>query len=134
MEGKIDEGSIFGIRFGILNNKTASERIQKRFCGGSRIRTGDPMLAKHVLYQLSYTPLLWGSFCQSVRWTSFFSQSQPEGCSFLHHSSASSLPKITSKSLTKNAGLVAGIFGALATPPAGGRPGRVFAQQIRKGD
>ena len=26
--------------------------------GGSRIRTGDPMLAKHVLYQLSYTPLL----------------------------------------------------------------------------
>ena len=26
------------------------------FCGGSRIRTGDPMLAKHVLYQLSYTP------------------------------------------------------------------------------
>ena len=25
-------------------------------CGGSRIRTGDPMLAKHVLYQLSYTP------------------------------------------------------------------------------
>ena len=24
--------------------------------GGSRIRTGDPMLAKHVLYQLSYTP------------------------------------------------------------------------------
>ena len=26
------------------------------FGGGSRIRTGDPMLAKHVLYQLSYTP------------------------------------------------------------------------------
>ena len=25
-------------------------------CGDSRIRTGDPMLAKHVLYQLSYTP------------------------------------------------------------------------------
>ena len=24
--------------------------------GGSRVRTGDPMLAKHVLYQLSYTP------------------------------------------------------------------------------
>ena len=24
--------------------------------GDSRIRTGDPMLAKHVLYQLSYTP------------------------------------------------------------------------------
>ena len=30
--------------------------ILLRFCGGSRIRTGDPMLAKHVLYQLSYTP------------------------------------------------------------------------------
>ncbi len=30
------------------------------FCGGSRIRTGDPMLAKHVLYQLSYTPVLVG--------------------------------------------------------------------------
>ena len=26
------------------------------FSGGSRIRTGDPMLAKHMLYQLSYTP------------------------------------------------------------------------------
>ena len=25
-------------------------------CGGNRIRTDDPMLAKHVLYQLSYTP------------------------------------------------------------------------------
>ena len=103
--------------------KSCNKLIISLVCGGSRIRTGDPMLAKHVLYQLSYTPLLWGSFCQSVRWTSFFSQSQPEGCSLLHHSSASSLPKITSKSLTKNAGLVAGIFGALATPPAGGRPG-----------
>ena len=26
------------------------------FGGDSRIRTGDPMLAKHVLYQLSYIP------------------------------------------------------------------------------
>ena len=25
-------------------------------CGDSRIRTGDPLLAKQVLYQLSYTP------------------------------------------------------------------------------
>jgi hypothetical protein len=24
--------------------------------GGERVRTDDPMLAKHVLYQLSYTP------------------------------------------------------------------------------
>ena len=33
--------------------------------GGSRIRTGDPMLAKHVLYQLSYTPVkqIWGRWC-----------------------------------------------------------------------
>ena len=30
-------------------------------CGGSRIRTGDPMLAKHVLYQLSYTPSIQGA-------------------------------------------------------------------------
>ena len=28
------------------------------FCGDSRIRTGDPLLAKQVLYQLSYTPLV----------------------------------------------------------------------------
>ena len=26
--------------------------------GDSRIRTGDPMLAKHMLYQLSYIPVL----------------------------------------------------------------------------
>ena len=26
-------------------------------CGVSRIRTGDPLLAKQVLYQLSYNPL-----------------------------------------------------------------------------
>ena len=28
------------------------------FSGASRIRTGDPLLAKQVLYQLSYTPLV----------------------------------------------------------------------------
>ena len=34
-----------------------SPRLAMTFLsGGSRIRTGDPMLAKHVLYQLSYTP------------------------------------------------------------------------------
>ena len=32
------------------------------FCGGSRIRTGDPMLAKHMLYQLSYTPSIIGGY------------------------------------------------------------------------
>ena len=31
-------------------------RSEAFLSGGSRIRTGDPMLAKHVLYQLSYTP------------------------------------------------------------------------------
>ena len=29
------------------------------YCGDSRIRTGDPLLAKQVLYQLSYTPGRW---------------------------------------------------------------------------
>ena len=33
-----------------------TERGEGAGRGGSRIRTGDPMLAKHVLYQLSYTP------------------------------------------------------------------------------
>ena len=36
--------------------KKATHFESPSFCGGSRIRTGDPMLAKHVLYQLSYTP------------------------------------------------------------------------------
>ena len=35
---------------------TKKTGIGRFLCGGSRIRTGDPMLAKHVLYQLSYTP------------------------------------------------------------------------------
>ena len=38
-------------------------------CGGSRIRTGDPMLAKHVLYQLSYTP---GKEKMPVWWPAFW--------------------------------------------------------------
>ena len=33
-----------------------TNRLAAFVCGGRRIRTGDPMLAKHVLYQLSYTP------------------------------------------------------------------------------
>ena len=36
--------------------KSCNKLIINLLCGGSRIRTGDPMLAKHVLYQLSYTP------------------------------------------------------------------------------
>ena len=31
---------------------------QKETGGGKEIRTPDPVLAKHVLYQLSYTPLV----------------------------------------------------------------------------
>ena len=42
-----------------LENKKKHLRCRKCLIssgGDSRIRTGDPMLAKHVLYQLSYTP------------------------------------------------------------------------------
>ena len=41
---------------GQLNKKEADSKESASWGGGSRIRTGDPMLAKHVLYQLSYTP------------------------------------------------------------------------------
>ena len=34
--------------------KAGINRLLK--CGDQEIRTPDPMLAKHVLYQLSYTP------------------------------------------------------------------------------
>ena len=44
-------------------HKTKRHRLSSaaffEFCGGSRIRTGDPLLAKQVLYQLSYTPDCW---------------------------------------------------------------------------
>ena len=40
----------------IKTEKSLPEHSRRDFCGDSRIRTGDPMLAKHVLYQLSYTP------------------------------------------------------------------------------
>ena len=40
----------------IKTEKSPLEQPRRDFCGDSRIRTGDPMLAKHVLYQLSYTP------------------------------------------------------------------------------
>ena len=39
------------------STKKRPRRSEAFLSGGSRIRTGDPMLAKHVLYQLSYTPL-----------------------------------------------------------------------------
>ena len=39
------------------DDKKATRHLSGGLRGGdSRIRTGDPMLAKHVLYQLSYTP------------------------------------------------------------------------------
>ena len=33
------------------------QQVKEFLSGGSRIRTGDPLLAKQVLYQLSYTPM-----------------------------------------------------------------------------
>ena len=40
----------------IKTEKSLLECSRRDFCGDSRIRTGDPLLAKQVLYQLSYTP------------------------------------------------------------------------------
>ena len=37
--------------------KGAAHRCAAPFCGDSRFRTGDPLRAKQVLYQLSYTPV-----------------------------------------------------------------------------
>ena len=39
-----------------LHENSHRRSVDGYFRGDSRIRTGDPMLAKHVLYQLSYTP------------------------------------------------------------------------------
>ncbi len=33
---------------------------QEKFCGDERTRTADPLLAKQVLYQLSYVPIISG--------------------------------------------------------------------------
>ena len=38
---------------GVCSNQLSYEPI---YGGGKRIRTADPLLAKQVLYQLSYTP------------------------------------------------------------------------------
>ena len=40
----------------IKTEKSPLEHSRRDFRGDSRIRTGDPLLAKQVLYQLSYTP------------------------------------------------------------------------------
>ena len=51
---------------GIPPQKKPQTFVCGNFCGGSRIRTGDPMLAKHVLYQLSYTPVESSRGCPSL--------------------------------------------------------------------
>ena len=45
-----------GISTGICTKKGHRRESMTYFRGDSRIRTGDPLLAKQVLYQLSYTP------------------------------------------------------------------------------
>ena len=57
-----------GIHHKIPERKKAPAKADALFCGGSRIRTGDPMLAKHMLYQLSYTP---GKIKKPVWWPAF---------------------------------------------------------------
>ena len=45
-------------RFGHIQKKTAANlQLSENHCGDKEIRTLDPLLAKQVLYQLSYTPL-----------------------------------------------------------------------------
>jgi hypothetical protein len=44
---------------GIFTSRSLCERVRRRRTGengANRIRTGDPLLAKQVLYQLSYGP------------------------------------------------------------------------------
>ena len=41
----------------IAQKKTAAIFRSTVFCGDKEIRTLDPLLAKQVLYQLSYTPV-----------------------------------------------------------------------------
>ena len=45
-----------GVNTGICTKKGHRRQSMTFFRGDSRIRTGDPLLAKQVLYQLSYTP------------------------------------------------------------------------------
>ena len=42
--------------FGNINEKNPTRLREALFCGDKEIRTPDPLLAKQVLYQLSYTP------------------------------------------------------------------------------
>ena len=42
-----------------------SRDLMPPFGGGKRIRTDDPLLAKQVLYQLSYTPVVSSLFTLS---------------------------------------------------------------------
>ena len=57
---------------GVRSNRLSYEPILARFPlthffsgGGKRIRTDDPLLAKQVLYQLSYTPVVQPAFTLS---------------------------------------------------------------------
>ena len=45
-----------GVGLRDLHEKRPPTQVDDLFRGDSRIRTGDPLLAKQVLYQLSYTP------------------------------------------------------------------------------
>ena len=40
-------------------SRSNSHRLDTRNGGGGRSRTDDPLLAKQVLYQLSYAPIWW---------------------------------------------------------------------------
>ena len=44
------------IRKDLADAEIRGQAAPNKKSGGSRIRTGDPLLAKQVLYQLSYTP------------------------------------------------------------------------------
>ena len=47
---------IRGLRFEVLSSSLASRSSRLSFGGGERVRTDDPLRARQVLSQLSYTP------------------------------------------------------------------------------
>ena len=57
--------------------------------GGKRVRTADPLLAKQVLYQLSYTPInrLLGLRLASP-WRTRFSEDERLSCALRHPAGA----------------------------------------------
>ena len=48
------------------NGKIADQMGGRNFGGAGRVRTGDPLLAKQVLYQLSYDPEIGGLCCKEL--------------------------------------------------------------------